>query len=1065
MRIVLDLQSSQTVSRLRGIGRYSLSFAKAFARGVGDNDLRILLSDRFPETIEPVRSAFDGVIPQEHIVVFNVPGGVAEFSPANAWRVRAAELIRERFLASLNPDVVLIHSLFEGFIDEAVSSIGLLDGNWLDAVTVYDLIPLLRPGGVVDATQREWYQRKLASLKRADLMLAISEHSRNEAVSALSVPDGRVVNISSAADECFQRLNLSPDETEDTLTKYGLSRPFVMYVGGWTPRKNLNGLIEGYGLLPSSLRTCYQLAIVCEMPAEGRNRIEAASMRAGLESEEVVITGWVPDDDLVALYNLCDLFVFPSFHEGFGLPILEAMQCGAPVICSDRTSMPEVIGRSDALFEPNRPQAIAGKIAEALTNEGFRESLRSHGLDRSKQFSWTQTARRAMTAIEEAHGSPVAGGRCVVPSRRSRPSLAFVSPLPPEQTGIADYSAELLPELSRHYDIEVVVDQTHLSNRWVHSNIPIRSAKWFARHAEQFDRVLYQIGNSAFHGYQFDLLERCRGVVSLHDFFLSGAIYHFDSLGTRPGWLEQCVLASHGYAALQATVEDRLDAVWTYPANKPILDRADGMIVHSALLKQWGERYYGGDYSSDWVVIPPSRKLPIGTDRNAARTALGMNEDSFLVCTFGLMGPTKMSHRLIDSWLSSELAHDERCHLVFVGGGGGGKYCDEVAQRIEQSRRPGRAKITGWATPELFRTYLAAADMAVQLRTLSRGETSRTILDCLCHGVPTVINAHGTAVEFPDNVVIKLPDEFRDDELKSAMENLRRDQAGRSRLALSAIEHVRTRHDPATIAGLYRDAIEDFAKRESPVTDRRLIGAISSLETDPVPSDADIRRVSIAIAANEARKGKDRLLVDIGRQVEIDAGTVAQRVMKGILLELLRHPPDDLEVWPVYWDGTTYRHAHNFTCGFLGGIGTGVDDESVAAGRGDTFLGLDLAVVSTPAAKDLLQRWRGQGVAIFFVIHDLPTLDKPDWFTQEAPKVFLERMRTATTISDRMICTSQATAESVLQWCADNHPSRHRPLAISVSNIGADPNATAPCRGFAQETDALLWYTPRSGRE
>jgi hypothetical protein len=115
----------------------------------------------------------------------------------------------------------------------------------------------------------------------------------------------------------------------------------------------------------------------------------------------VVITGFVPEDDLVTLYNLCHLFVFPSLHEGFGLPALEAMACGAPVIGSNTSSIPEVIGWKDALFDPTRPSAIAEAIAGALANEGFRQELRNHGLRQARLFSWDESARRALAAFEQ----------------------------------------------------------------------------------------------------------------------------------------------------------------------------------------------------------------------------------------------------------------------------------------------------------------------------------------------------------------------------------------------------------------------------------------------------------------------------------------------------------------------------------------------------------------------------------------------------------------------------------------------------------------------------------------
>ena len=114
----------------------------------------------------------------------------------------------------------------------------------------------------------------------------------------------------------------------------------------------------------------------------------------------MVVVDYVTDDDLVALYSLCKLFVLPSLHEGFGLPALEAMACGAAVIGSNTTSIPEVIGRNDAMFDPSSAHAIARIMQRALTDQAFHESLRRHGLQQAKKFSWDITARRALKAFE-----------------------------------------------------------------------------------------------------------------------------------------------------------------------------------------------------------------------------------------------------------------------------------------------------------------------------------------------------------------------------------------------------------------------------------------------------------------------------------------------------------------------------------------------------------------------------------------------------------------------------------------------------------------------------------------
>ena len=145
MRIVLDMQGAQTESRYRGIGRYTLSLAKAVVLNRGQHEIFLALNGLFVDTIESIRAAFDGLLPRENIRVWNATGPLAENHPGNESRRQSAELIREAFLSSLQPDIVHVFSHFEGYVDDAVTSIGRFDSQLPTSVTLYDLIPLVHP--------------------------------------------------------------------------------------------------------------------------------------------------------------------------------------------------------------------------------------------------------------------------------------------------------------------------------------------------------------------------------------------------------------------------------------------------------------------------------------------------------------------------------------------------------------------------------------------------------------------------------------------------------------------------------------------------------------------------------------------------------------------------------------------------------------------------------------------------------------------------------------------------------------------------------------------------------
>ncbi len=186
MRIVIDLQGAQSESRFRGIGRYSLALGLGLARNAGEHEIWLLLNGALG-AVETLRQAFDGLVPRERIRVFDIAGPVAEQPDGNGERCRAAELLREYALQQLQPDAVLVTSLFEGFVDDAVTSVGVFSGGAETAVILYDLIPLLNPDAYLGSeAQRAYYGRKIASLRRAGLLLAISDYSRQEGLDALA---------------------------------------------------------------------------------------------------------------------------------------------------------------------------------------------------------------------------------------------------------------------------------------------------------------------------------------------------------------------------------------------------------------------------------------------------------------------------------------------------------------------------------------------------------------------------------------------------------------------------------------------------------------------------------------------------------------------------------------------------------------------------------------------------------------------------------------------------------------------------------------------------------------
>lgn len=1055
MRIVIDMQGAQTESRFRGVGRYALGFARAITQNRGEHEVILALSGLFPETIEPIRAAFDGVLPQENIKVWYAPGSVREGQPGNDTRREVAELIREAFLIGLRPDVIHITSLFEGYVDDAVTSIGRFDASTPVSVTLHDLIPLLNPDQYLkpNPSYNAYYLRKIEHLKSASRYLAVSESSRQEGIQELDRPESLFVNGSEAVEAHFKPEEVTEGDVARLQERFGLRGQFLLYAGGADERKNLPRLIEAFAALPVDLRSRYQLLLVGKISDGDLSHLKQTARQAGLGETELCFTSYVSNQELVQLYNLCTVVVLPSWHEGFGLPVLEAMQCGKAVITANTSSLPEVVGRDDALFDPFDTNDITDKIVKVLSDETFRSELERHGLEQARKFSWEITAKKAWQAFKAAVASESKAAH--LPSHR--PRLAYVSPLPPEASGISDCSAELLPELARHYRIDVIVAQEQVTDVWGSDNGFVHDVAWFRQHAHAFDRVLYHFGNSPFHSHMFALLRDYPGVVVLHDFFLSGIVAHRDMMGEEPHGWARALMESHGWQALESRFQtpDTDEVKFTYPCNLQVLQDAIGIIVHSDHSHQLARKWYGDQAAADWRRIPLSRK-PVGTvDRMAARHALGVAGDAFIICCFGLVGPTKLNHRMLAAWLASSLAQDPKCRLVFVGQKHGGDYGAELERTIRQTACGSRIEITDWVDSETFRQWLAAADMAVQLRTLSRGETSAAVLDCMNYGLATIVNANGSMAELDQDAVWMLPEEFDDRQLIEALTMLRSDEQHRADLGQRARQVIAKNHDPCRCAAMYVEAIESHY-RQSAADLPGLLAAIAA--QNPLLPPSEWSELAVIIAKNAPPNPRHRqLLVDISALVQTDLWTGIERIVRSVLSHLLHNPPSGWRIEPVYatMEADGYRYARRFTSRFLGVPEDWAVDERVEAYAGDVFFGLDLQQYIISRQIKVLQDWHRRGVSIRFVVYDLLPVLMPEVFPDGVQEVHQHWLETVAQF-DGAICISRTVADELHTWLQAFGPRRERPFVVQWFHLGADLKNSVPSTGMPDDAQQML---------
>jgi glycosyltransferase involved in cell wall biosynthesis len=237
--------------------------------------------------------------------------------------------------------------------------------------------------------------------RKAAQILTLSEFSRRDIIGTYGIDSNRVSVTPPAAARQFAPVT-NATELRRIRTSYGIQRDYILALGSIQPRKNLVRLINAY----TALRRVRPETELPQLVLAGkRGWLEAETIRAAEQSDarrDILLIGYVPDSDLPALYGSALCFAYPSYYEGFGLPVLEAMQCGTPVIAGNRTSLPEVIGSAGVLVDPFDESAIAHGLLELIERPDLRDQLRIKGLARAAQFDWTTTARLTLQAYERA---------------------------------------------------------------------------------------------------------------------------------------------------------------------------------------------------------------------------------------------------------------------------------------------------------------------------------------------------------------------------------------------------------------------------------------------------------------------------------------------------------------------------------------------------------------------------------------------------------------------------------------------------------------------------------------
>jgi glycosyltransferase involved in cell wall biosynthesis len=754
MGVVLDIQGTQSRAHGdRGIARYLRELTKALARWHPQSVDAFLLNPDLPP-----------------------PSGVEELTAS-------ARLTQLDAVAEADGGIYHVGSPFEHVGIDRLWPPYARGRRMRLVVTVYDLIPEIFPDIYLsDPLVRRGYRARLELVRQADRILAISHATAADVVAHLRIPAERVTVIGAGVDERFGPPTNVEEARALALTAVdGLEENYVLYTGGIEPRKNIGRLLQAYAALPEELRAGHQLVIVCRVLPHER-AVLARQLEDLRIADRVLFPGYVDDSVLVALYQACHLFVFPSLYEGFGLPVAEALACGAPALASDTSSLVELVPEA-ARFDPAASGAVAEALERALTDEAFRAELFS-----DVRPSWRDVATRTAEAYDHELRS--------TKPRRRPPRIAFVSPLPPQASGVADASYRLLESLSTRCNVDAFVDGYDVDQR-VTANAPpgvtVTAAISFDRCERArggYDRVVYCLGNSEFHAGALALLRKRPGVVIAHDLRLSG-LYAW-AARERPDAVPRSF-----YKTLQRMYGDRIpagvgehgwldledaDRYGIFMA-RDVLEQSERFLVHSNYAAQLAR------FDARPPDVAKVGVIPFGIPPPVARPNAGGASEP-LLATFGIASAAKQTERIIEAF-AAVAEQDRSARFAVVGSFPDPRERERAEKLLGARGLTDRCELTGRVDTDDYSYWMARATVAVQLRAWSNGETSAAVMDCLAAGVPTVVTRLGAAAELPDECVVKVDRDVTARTLGQKLIEVLADADARKRLAVAAQEYAR----------------------------------------------------------------------------------------------------------------------------------------------------------------------------------------------------------------------------------------------------------------------------------
>lgn len=622
------------------------------------------------------------------------------------------------------------------------------DANVLKIAVVYDFIPMLKPERYLPkASDRLHYDTQLIWLSRYDHFFPISQYTADELHRILRIDSTRITNTAAPVDSAFEQLFSSA-------IRERLPKRYVLACGGAEPRKNIECPIKAHAGSQTLQDAQVALVVSGNYPPEWQAKLRDLYVASGGKSELLFFTGFVDEGDLVAIYRDAVCVIVAAYMEGFSIPVVEGMAAGVPVIASDIPAHVELVVRGDLMFSPDDAEEARGKIEILVGNPAHRAAVIEDQSTRWQRFRAANIADEFWNSVGALLDSRKRATVFNV-NRGIRPRIAFLSPLPPDRSGVADYSAATIKELGKLVDVDVYAREMPVATPEGASAANVISALPFV--SSQYDRVVGVVGNSHFHLEIFNFLMRYGGACIEHDNRLLG-FYRILLGRERAQEVAQMELKrAVGGHEIDAWMGDESLLEATFLGE--LANSSSPLFLHSKVTTTLiNERLDAGAVHLPFSIYRPWTYDPTDlTGKKNARKRLGIEDGEFAVATFGFVHSNKAVEEII--WAVDLLRSWNIPAKIYCVGGWA---TDDKQLFLKLRSRLGLEDhvvfASEYTSDAKYRDFLLAADAGVQLRTHFLGGLSGGLLDCIAAGLPTVANDDMAEAMDAPSYVLRVPD-------------------------------------------------------------------------------------------------------------------------------------------------------------------------------------------------------------------------------------------------------------------------------------------------------------------